>query len=200
MESVLMPDAGNPPHASDSPIKIRAEARAFSCKIVSLEISDVEASLHFYCEVLGCEMRGRAWTGGYALRAGADPLELMVSDSSYGQDFNRRFPMRANLRANLHTGGDVIDLFPVDSPSGPRRRVVRAEKPLGEGIGLELESYDEDAICEYLDSHGIAILDSGSALARAAKTYGAEPSGPSMRIDDPDDNYVLLMAPASSGS
>ena len=140
MESVLMPDAKNPPHASDSPIKIRAEVRAFSCNIVSLQISDLEASLHFYCEVLGCEMKGRAWTGGYALRAGADPLELMPSDSWYGQDLNRRFPMRANLRANLHTGGDVIELFPEDGPSGPRRSVMRAEKPLGEGIALELES------------------------------------------------------------
>lgn len=92
----------------------------------------------------------------------------------------------------LRAGASLIDLVAVDSPlgraggpaPGPQRRNV-------DHFALRIEPFDADSLAAHLRSHGVEPGD-------VAERYGAEGSGPSMYIRDPDGNVVELKGPAAS--
>jgi glyoxylase I family protein len=89
----------------------------------------------------------------------------------------------------LRAGESLIDLVPLEGPLGR----LGGAAPAAEGrnvdhLALTLVAFDEGAIRTRLAEHGIAP---GDVVTR----YGAEGSGPSMYIRDPDGNVVELKGP-----
>ena len=93
----------------------------------------------------------------------------------------------------LRAGDSLIDLVPVDGPLGR----LGGAAPGAEGrnvdhVALTLAGFDEAAIRAHLDRHGIAP-------GNVAPRYGAEGTGPSMYVKDPDGNTVELKGPPAAG-
>jgi catechol 2,3-dioxygenase-like lactoylglutathione lyase family enzyme len=89
----------------------------------------------------------------------------------------------------LRAGAALIDLVTLDGKLGREG----GAGPGAEGHNLDhfcvrLERFDEAALRAHLASHGIAA---GEIVQR----YGAEGTGPSLYIKDPDGNTVELKAP-----
>jgi glyoxylase I family protein len=89
----------------------------------------------------------------------------------------------------LRAGAALIDLVPLDGKLGREG----GAGPGAEGRNLDhfcvrLERFDEAALRAHLAAHGI---EAGEVVQR----YGAEGSGPSLYIKDPDGNTVELKAP-----
>jgi catechol 2,3-dioxygenase-like lactoylglutathione lyase family enzyme len=94
----------------------------------------------------------------------------------------------------LRAGTALIDLVPVDSPLGqagggppdPEARNV-------DHFCLRIEPFDAKALAAHLSAHGVEPGDVG-------ERYGADGTGPSMYIRDPDGNTVELKgSPIRSG-
>ena len=89
----------------------------------------------------------------------------------------------------LRAGRALIDLIPVDGPLG---RAGGA--PPGDGgrnldhLCLRVDPFDEKGLRAHLAAHGIAA-------GETASRYGAEGSGPSIYIADPEGNTVELKGP-----
>lgn len=91
----------------------------------------------------------------------------------------------------LRAGRSLIDLVPV---SGKLGRAGGAA-PGAEGRNLDhfclrVEPFDEPAIRAHLAAHGV---QGGAIEAR----YGAEGTGPSLYLTDPEGNVVELKGPAT---
>ena len=91
----------------------------------------------------------------------------------------------------LRAGASLIDLVPVASPAGK----LGGAAPGREGRNLDhfcvkVEPFDEAAIRAHLAAHGIVA-------GKVEQRYGAEGTGPSIYIADPDGNTVELKGPAS---
>lgn len=89
----------------------------------------------------------------------------------------------------LRAGRSLIDLIPVDGPLG--RSGGAAPGAQGRNLDhlcLRLEPFDEAAIRAHLAAHGVAA-------GETASRYGAEGSGPSIYVSDPDGNTVELKGP-----
>jgi glyoxylase I family protein len=90
---------------------------------------------------------------------------------------------------HLRAGAALIDLVSVDGPLGAAGGV-----PPGRGgrnmdhLCLRVEPFDESALREWLAGHGVAT---GPARPR----FGAEGSGPSLYIADPEGNAIELKGP-----
>ena len=89
----------------------------------------------------------------------------------------------------VRAGAHLIDLIPIDGILGSKGGAA----PGAEGLNLDhfairVESYDEPALRAYLDGHGIEIVEAGPR-------YGAEGTGPSIYILDPEGNTVELKGP-----
>jgi catechol 2,3-dioxygenase-like lactoylglutathione lyase family enzyme len=120
---------------------------------VVLRVGDVERSLRFYGEVLGCrEERRSDELGLIQLRAGESRIDLVAVDSPLGK-----------------LGG---------APAGREGRNV-------DHVCLRIEPFDEAALREHLERHGVAPGD-------VHQRYGAEGMGPSLYIRDPDQNVIEL--------
>jgi glyoxylase I family protein len=92
----------------------------------------------------------------------------------------------------LRAGRSLIDLVPADSPLG--RPVGAAPGDGGRNMDhfcVRVEPFDEAAIRRHLASHGV---DAGPTESR----YGAEGQGPSIYVNDPEDNVVELKGPPAS--
>lgn len=96
----------------------------------------------------------------------------------------------------LRAGASLIDLVAVDSPLG-RLGGSPPGEPIGQDgaggrnvdhVALQLADFDEVAIRSHLERHGVESGDVG-------QRYGAEGTGPSMYIRDPDGNVVELKGP-----
>lgn len=92
----------------------------------------------------------------------------------------------------LRAGRSLIDLVPVDGEIGRQGGAA----PGSEGRNLDhfclrVEPFDEAAVRKTLASHGI---EAGPTERR----YGAEGTGPSIYIRDPDGNIVELKGPAET--
>jgi len=89
----------------------------------------------------------------------------------------------------LRAGRSLLDIVPVDGELG--RKGGSAPGPEGRNLDhfcLRVEPFDEAAIRHHLAEHGV---DAGPTEQR----YGAEGSGPSIYILDPDANTVELKGP-----
>jgi len=89
----------------------------------------------------------------------------------------------------LRAGRSLLDIVPVDGELG--RKGGSAPGPEGRNLDhfcLRVEPFDEAAIRHHLEEHGV---DAGPTEQR----YGAEGSGPSIYILDPDANTVELKGP-----
>jgi catechol 2,3-dioxygenase-like lactoylglutathione lyase family enzyme len=89
----------------------------------------------------------------------------------------------------LRAGSALIDLVDASGAIGAARGA-----PPGEGGGnmdhfcLRVEPFDEAAIRAHLAKHGVRA-------GELATRYGAEGSGPSLYIDDPEGNTIELKGP-----
>ena len=134
----------------ESPFKLR------KLDHVVLRISDLQASLHFYRDVLGCTL---------------DKVQEKIG----------LWQVRA--------GQSLIDLIPLDQPLGKLGGVAPATEGRNlDHFAIQIEPFDEPAIRVHLAAHNIAITDAG-------QRYGAEGTGPSIYIRDPDGNIVELKGP-----
>ena len=82
----------------------------------------------------------------------------------------------------LRAGQSLIDLIKADGPSAEAGRNM-------DHFALRIETFDEAALGAHLESHGVEV---GETVER----YGAEGTGPSVYIRDPDGNTVELKGPA----
>lgn len=125
---------------------------------VVLRVADIEKSIHFYRDILGCpEKRRKEEAGLYQYQAGAS----------------------------------MIDLVPLDSPGGKASGYGPPDKGRNmEHFALTVDAFDEDALRDYLGSHGITPTKSG-------RRFGAEGYGPSIYFEDPDGNVVELKGPST---
>jgi glyoxylase I family protein len=89
----------------------------------------------------------------------------------------------------LRAGKSLLDLVPVDGPLGS----AGGAAPGKEGRNLDhfcfrIDPFDEPAIRRHLEAKGVAAGDT-------AVRYGAEGSGPSIYVTDPEGNVVELKGP-----
>lgn len=89
----------------------------------------------------------------------------------------------------VRAGASLIDLVALDGPLG----AMGGAGPAREGrnmdhFAIQVAPFDEAAIRAHLAAHGIEV-------AMAGTRYGAQGSGPSIYILDPDGNMVELKGP-----
>ena len=94
----------------------------------------------------------------------------------------------------LRAGRSIVDLVPVASELGRKGGAA----PARDGRNLDhfcvrVDPFDEAAIRDHLASHGIEA-------GRTERRYGAEGTGPSIYILDPDGNTVELKGPPEPDS
>lgn len=112
---------------------------------VVLRVADLERSIDFYCDAIGCAVdRRRPEYQLVHLRAGASMIDLVA-------------------RADPAGGGDNVDHF-----------------------CLQIAPFDEAALIAHLKSRGVAIEPP------IAPRYGAQGTGRSLYLRDPDGNRVEL--------
>lgn len=89
----------------------------------------------------------------------------------------------------LRAGRALIDLIPVDGPLGRAGGAPPGEEGRNlDHVCLRLQPFDEADIRAHLAAHGVAA---GETVSR----YGAEGSGPSIYIADPEGNTIELKGP-----
>jgi catechol 2,3-dioxygenase-like lactoylglutathione lyase family enzyme len=89
----------------------------------------------------------------------------------------------------LRAGRALLDLIPVDGPLGRAGGAAPGVEARNlDHFCLRIEPFDEPAIRAHLAAHGI---DAGETVSR----FGAEGSGPSIYIADPEGNTVELKGP-----
>ncbi len=89
----------------------------------------------------------------------------------------------------LRAGRSLIDLVPVAGALGSAGGVAPGKEGRNlEHFCLRIEPFDEAAIRGRLAAHGIAV---GPVESR----YGAEGTGPSVYVSDPEGNVVELKGP-----
>jgi glyoxylase I family protein len=127
---------------------------------------------------------------------GLDHVVLRVADLDRAMHFYRDIlccpvdKIQADIGLwQLRAGSALIDLVPLDGKLGS----AGGAGPGAEGHNLDhfclrLAAWDEPALRAHLAAHGIAIVESGPR-------YGAEGTGPSIYVKDPDGNTVELKAP-----
>lgn len=89
----------------------------------------------------------------------------------------------------LRAGRSMLDLVPVDGKLG----AAGGAAPGRQGRNLDhfcfrIEPFDEPAIRRHLEAHGVSA-------GPLEQRYGAEGSGPSIYLTDPEGNVVELKGP-----
>ncbi|MEZ1319527.1 VOC family protein [Pseudomonas fluorescens] len=120
---------------------------------IVLRVADMQRSLEFYVEVLGCSVAKH----------------------------NEQYAM-----IHLRAGSSMIDLVDIDGPLGAQGGAAAGkERRNVDHFCLRVEPFDEQAIIEHLQRHGITV-------EKAVNRYGAQGTGPSIYCFDPDGNQVEL--------
>ena len=89
----------------------------------------------------------------------------------------------------LRAGDSLIDLVEIDGPLGRKGGAAPGDEGRNlDHVCLRLQPFDRDAIMAYLRACGLTPED-------WAIRYGAEGSGPSIYIPDPEGNIVELKGP-----
>jgi len=89
----------------------------------------------------------------------------------------------------LRAGRSLIDLVPVDGKLGRQGGAAPGREGRNvDHICFRVEAFDAGALRAHLASHGVAAGD-------VVERYGAEGSGPSLYIEDPEGNTVELKGP-----
>ena len=93
---------------------------------------------------------------------------------------------------HLRAGRSQIDLVPVDGPLGR----VGGAAPSAEGrnvdhVCLRIEAFDQDALVRHLESNGARVGEIG-------QRFGADGTGPSVYVHDPEGNVVELKGPPTA--
>ena len=123
---------------------------------VVLRIADLERSVAFYRDVLGCTVEKRQ-----------EAIGLI----------------------QLRAGTSLIDLIPLDGVLGSKGGAAPAKEGRNvDHFALQIEPFDETAIRAHLARAGIEVTEAG-------QRYGAEGTGPSIYVLDPDGNTVELKGP-----
>jgi catechol 2,3-dioxygenase-like lactoylglutathione lyase family enzyme len=91
----------------------------------------------------------------------------------------------------LRAGNHLIDLTPIGSKLGGEEPVNQAARNQ-DHFCLVIDQFDEQALREYLANKGIDVPEAGDR-------YGAEGTGPSVYISDPDGNTVELKGKLQKG-
>lgn len=92
---------------------------------------------------------------------------------------------------HLRAGASMIDLVAVDGPLGRKGGApAGADARNVDHVCLRVEPFDEAALAAHLRAHG------HPPHGPAARNFGAEGTGPSLYLDDPDGNTVELKGPA----
>lgn len=94
----------------------------------------------------------------------------------------------------LRAGASIVDLVPVDSEIGRRGGAAPGEEGRNlDHFCLRVDPFDEAGIRDHLTSRGVRAGPTG-------QRYGAEGTGPSIYIQDPDGNIIELKGPADAQS
>lgn len=92
----------------------------------------------------------------------------------------------------LRAGSALIDLIACDGPLGRAGGApAGAEGRNVDHFCLRIEPFEAKMLRAHLAAHGIAAGD-------VVERYGAEGSGPSLYVTDPDGNVVELKGPATT--
>ena len=90
---------------------------------------------------------------------------------------------------HLRAGASQIDLIDIASEVGRKGGAAAGKKKRNvDHFCLNMESFDEAAIRAHLREHGVEA-------AEVARRFGAEGTGPSIYIHDPEGNMVELKGP-----
>jgi len=89
----------------------------------------------------------------------------------------------------LRAGRSLIDLLDIAAARGGGDTSAGGRNM--DHLCLRIDPFDADAIAAHLASHGVTP---GPVVSR----YGAEGSGPSIYLDDPEGNMVELKGPPAS--
>ncbi|MDA3914329.1 VOC family protein [Oleiagrimonas sp.] len=94
----------------------------------------------------------------------------------------------------LRAGSSLIDLVDVAGPIGRKGGVAPSEQGHNmDHVCLRVEPFDAEAITTYLKTREVRIGESGMR-------YGAQGTGPSLYLFDPEGNRVELKAPVTAGA
>ena len=115
---------------------------------VVLRVADLDRSIAFYRDVLGCHEERRV-----------ESISLV----------------------QMRAGESLIDL--ILAPSEPDSETGNMDH-----FALRIDPFDESDLRQHLEGYGVAA-------GELASRYGAEGSGPSLYIEDPDGNTVELKGP-----
>ena len=89
----------------------------------------------------------------------------------------------------MRAGTSQIDLVNIDGELGRMGGAAPGEEARNmDHFCVSLADFDEGAIRAHVDAHGVETGD-------VAQRFGAECTGPSMYISDPDGNTVELKGP-----
>lgn len=124
------------------------------------------------------------------LRVADEPASLRFYCEALGCVVERR---RDDLGLiHLRAGASMIDLVTLGGPLGARGG--DGAGPQGRNLDhvcLRIEPFDEAALVRHLAAFGLA------PLAAASLNFGAEGTGLSLYLQDPDGNVVELKGPAA---
>ena len=90
----------------------------------------------------------------------------------------------------VRLGRSLVDLVPVDGPLGKLGGAAPGESARNlDHFCVRIEPFDAVELAAHLAAHGVATL------GEPAPRYGADGTGPSLYVKDPDGNTVELKGP-----
>lgn len=96
--------------------------------------------------------------------------------------------------SHLRAGASMIDLIAVDGPLGRSGGAAAGKEGRNmDHLCLRLEPFDQEAIVEHLRRHGASVGD-------IKPRFGAEGTGVSIYLTDPEGNVVELKGPSDGNA